>query len=217
MKKRLTAYVSGTIQKVGYRARVMDFAKMLGLSGTVENLDDGRVKIVAEGDEDKLKWFEESIVIKNTLIIVSAIEKEYSDPKGEVRKFYKLVEKGETDSRIDDAAFHLKDLIASVDKLNDNLGGKMDVMIKGQGDLSSNLGSKMDVMIKGQEDLSSNLGGKMDVMIDLQKETLNAEEDLLEEVQESRRDLKGYLEQRFEKLESEVTEMRSALIAKGII
>lgn len=199
MKKRLTAYVAGTVQKVGYRARVMDFAKMLGLRGTVENLDDGRVKIVAEGDEDKLKWFEESIVIKNTLIIVSAIEKEYSEPKGEVSKFYKLVEKGETDSRIDAAAFHLKDLIAAVDRMNGNMGGKM------------------DVMIKGQEDLSSNLGGKMDMMIDLQKETLNAEEDLLEEVQESRKDLKGYLEQRFEKLESEVTKMRSALIAKGII
>ena len=235
MKKRLTAYVAGTVQKVGYRARVMDFAKMLGLRGTVENLDDGRVKIVAEGDEDKLKWFEEAIVIKNTLIIVSAIEKEYSEPKGEVSKFYKLVEKGETDSRIDAAAFHLKDLIAAVDRMNGNLGGKMDVMIRGQEDLSSNLGSKMDVMIKCQEDLSSNLGSKMDVMIkcqedlssnlgskmdvmiDLQKETLNAEEDLLEEVQESRKDLKGYLEQRFEKLESEVTEMRSALIAKGII
>ena len=199
MKKRLTAYVSGTVQKVGYRTRVMDFAKMLGLRGTVENLDDGRVKIVAEGDEDKLKWFEEAIVIKNTLIKVSATEKEYSEPKGEVSKFYKLVEKGETDSRIDAAAFHLKDLIAAVDRMNDNLGGKM------------------DVMIKGQEDLSRNLGSKMDVIIDLQKETLNAEEDLLEEVQESRKDLKGYLEQRFEKLESEVTMMRSALIAKGII
>jgi acylphosphatase len=235
MKKRLTAYVSGTVQKVGYRARVMDFAKMLGLNGTVENLDDGRVKIVAEGEEDKLKWFEEAIFIKNTLIKVSAIEKDYSEPKGEVSKFYKMVEKGETDSRIDAAAFHLKDLIAAVDKMNDNLGGKMDAMVKGQEDLSNNLGGKMDVMIKGQEDLSSNLGGKMDVMIkgqedlsrnlggkmdamiDLQKETLNAEENLLEEVHESRKDLKGYLEQRFEKLESDVTEMRSALIAKGII
>ena len=217
MKKRLTAYVSGTVQKVGYRARVMDFAKMLGLNGTVENLDDGRVKIVAEGEEDKLKWFEEAIFIKNTLIKVSAVEKDYSEPKGEVSKFYKLVEKGETDSRIDAAAFHLKDLIAAVDKMNDNLGGKMDVMTKGQEDLSRNLSGKMDVMIKGQEDLSRNLGGKMDAMIDLQKETLNAEENLLEEVQESRKDLKGYLEQRFEKLESDVTEMRSALIAKGII
>ena len=147
MKKRLTIYVSGTVQKVGYRARVMDFAKMLGLRGTVENLEDGRAKIIAEGDEDKLKWFEEAIVIKNTLIKVSAVEKEYAEPKDEFGKFYKLVEKGETDSRLDAAAFRLKDLIAAVDKLNDNLGGKMDVMIKGQ----EGLGGKMDVMIKGQE------------------------------------------------------------------
>ena len=200
MKKRLTIYVSGTVQKVGYRARVMDFAKMLGLRGTVENLEDGRVKIIAEGDEDKLKWFEEAIVIKNALIKVSAIEKEYTEPKNEFGNFYKLVEKGETDSRLDAAAFRLKDLIAAVDRMNDNLGSKMDVMIKGQEGLAG----------KG-------FGGKMDVIIDLQKEKLNAEENLLEEVRESRKDLKGYLEQRFEKLKSEVTEMRSALIAKGII
>jgi K+/H+ antiporter YhaU regulatory subunit KhtT len=65
--------------------------------------------------------------------------------------------------------------------------------------------------------LNDNLGRKMDAMVDLQRETLNAQENLLEEVQESRKDLKGYLEQRFEKLESEVTEMRAALREKGII
>ena len=40
---------------------------------------------------------------------------------------------------------------------------------------------------------------------------------LLDEVRESRKDLKSYLEQRFEKLEGEVAEMRIALKAKGII
>jgi acylphosphatase len=59
--RRLTAYVSGMVQKAGYRARVVDLARLLKLKGTVENLDDGRVKIVAEGDEDKLNWFEEAI------------------------------------------------------------------------------------------------------------------------------------------------------------
>jgi acylphosphatase len=190
--KRLTAFVSGKVQKTGYRARVIDFARMLRLRGSVENLDDGRVKIIAEGDEDKLKWFEEAINIKNALIQVSSIEIEYSAPIGDFGKFYKLVEKGETDSRLDTAASHLKDLIAAVNNMNDNLGGKIDQM-------------------------NDNLSGKMDMMIDLQKNTLNGQEDLLEEVRESRRDLKGYLDQRFEKLESEVTEMRTALKAKGII
>ncbi len=179
--KRLTAYVSGKVQKTGYRSRVVDIAKVLGLKGTVENLEDGRVKIIAEGDDDKLKWFEDAINIKNTLIQVSSIEKEYSPPRGEFTKFYKLVETGETDSRLDTAADHLKVLIGAVNNMNNNLGGKMDVMIQ-----------------------------KQDQMLDLQH-------DLIDEVQESRKDIKVYLDRRFEKLESEVTDMRTALKAKGII
>lgn len=227
MKKRLVAYVSGTVQKVGYRARMVDLAKALILTGTVENLDDGRVKIVAEGDSDKLKWFEEAIDIKNTMISVSAIEMEYSEPKGEFAKFYKLVEKGETDSRLDAAAVYLKDLIAAVNKLNDNLGQKMDTMIQAQGEMSRNLGGKMDTMIMAQGEMSGKMdtmiqtqgemSGKMDSMIQLQRDSLEVEEELTEEVKDSRKEFKGYLDQRFEKLESEVERLRSALIEKGIL
>ena len=194
--KRLTAYVSGKVQKTGYRARVVDIAKVLGFKGTVENLEDGRVKIIVEGDDDKLKWFEDAINIKNTLIQVSSIEKEYSTPRGEFTKFYKLVETGETDSRLDIAAVHLKDLIAAVNNMNDNLGGKIDQM-------NDNLSGKIDRM-------NDNLSSKMDLMIQKQ-------DDLIDEVGESRKDIKGYLDRRFEKLESEVTDMRTALKAKGII
>jgi acylphosphatase len=60
----------------------MGMAKTFGLKGWVENLEDGRVKIIAEGDDEKLKWFESAIDIKNTLIEVSSIEKAYS-PAGD--------------------------------------------------------------------------------------------------------------------------------------
>jgi acylphosphatase len=70
--KRLNAYVSGQIQKVGYRKRVIDIARALGLKGMIENLNDGRVKIIAEDDHEKLKWFESAIDIKNALIQVSS-------------------------------------------------------------------------------------------------------------------------------------------------
>jgi acylphosphatase len=62
--KRLTAYISSSVQKVVYRGRVVQMANALGLKGIIENLNDGRVKIVAEGEEDKLGWFEEAIEIK---------------------------------------------------------------------------------------------------------------------------------------------------------
>ena len=51
--KRLTAYVSGNLQKVGYMARVIKIASGMGLKGFVENLNDGRVRIIAEGEERK--------------------------------------------------------------------------------------------------------------------------------------------------------------------
>lgn len=207
--KRLSAHVSGSVQKTGYRARVIDFATMLGLKGVVENLEDGRVKITAEGDPDKLKWFEEAINIHDNLIQVSSIEREYSEPRGDFSKFYKLVEKGETDSRLDTAASLLNNLIGAVNNLNNNLGGKMDVMI--------GLQTETIDLQKETIDLQKETIDLQKETIDLQKETLNSQENLLQEVRESRKDLTGFLEQRFEKLESQVAEMRAAMMAKGII
>jgi acylphosphatase len=46
---RLTAWVEGRVQGVGFRWYVRARALELGLSGWAENLADGRVKVVAEG------------------------------------------------------------------------------------------------------------------------------------------------------------------------
>jgi acylphosphatase len=46
---RLTAWVEGRVQGVGFRWWVRARALALGLAGWAENLADGRVKVVAEG------------------------------------------------------------------------------------------------------------------------------------------------------------------------
>lgn len=51
-RARLTAWVSGRVQGVGFRWWVRANALELGLAGFAENLTDGRVKVVAEGTED---------------------------------------------------------------------------------------------------------------------------------------------------------------------
>jgi len=48
---RLTAWVEGRVQGVGFRWWVRSSALELGLAGFAENLVDGRVKVVAEGAE----------------------------------------------------------------------------------------------------------------------------------------------------------------------
>jgi|SRR5215472_12180076 len=49
-RTRLTAWVSGQVQGVGFRWWVRVNALELGLAGSAENLVDGRVRIVAEGE-----------------------------------------------------------------------------------------------------------------------------------------------------------------------
>ena len=218
---RFTAYVSGKVQEVGYRARVVDIANALGLKGMIENLKDGRVKIIAEGeDEKKLKWFEDAIDIKNALIYVSSIEKSYSPASGEFNSFGKLVAEGETDTRLDTAAGYLKELISAVNKMNENLGGKMDQMLSKQDELldevrsmNDNLSGKMDQMLGKQDQMLS----KQDQMLSKQDQMLRKQDNLIIEVKYVNRKMDRALETGIVELKSDMAEVKSALKAKGII
>jgi acylphosphatase len=211
---RLTAYVSGQIQKVGYRKRVIDIARAFGLKGIIENLNDGRVKIIAEGDDEKLKWFESAIDIKNTLIQVSSIETAYSAAGGEFSKFGKFVEEGETDSRLDkgvevmkEILVAIKDVNRSLDDMNSNLGGKIDTL----GGKIDTLGGKIDT-----------LGGKIDRIDSKMDLTLQKQDELLVEVKDMNASLNDKMDRVLDKsdvsdLKSDMAQVKFALKAKGII
>ncbi|MCK9440263.1 MAG: acylphosphatase [Methanothrix sp.] len=168
--KRLIACVSGQVQKGGYRKRVMQTAKAFGLKGIVENLEDGRVRIIVEGEDEKLKWFESAIDIKNTLIQVSTIEKAYFAAGGEFSRFGKVVDEDETDARLDKGVEAIGSMILAVNGVTkaiekmdlnlsrrmDNIGEKIDTM-SGKID---NIGEKIDTM-SGKID---NIGEKIDTM-----------------------------------------------------
>ena len=54
-KARIVA--SGIVQGVGYRALVKQVGRQLGIKGLVRNLEDTKVEIFCEGQEDNIREF----------------------------------------------------------------------------------------------------------------------------------------------------------------
>jgi len=52
---------SGRVQGVGFRYAVKSVANGFELTGAVRNLPDGRVELLAEGDDDELSAFVQAI------------------------------------------------------------------------------------------------------------------------------------------------------------
>lgn len=157
--ERLVAHVSGNVQGVGYRARVADLARAFSLNGLVENLKDGRVKIIAEGDHEKLSRFEEAIDIKDPHIKVTHIEKEYHPASMDFNGFY-FADPGEYE--IDP-----REVLEAIE----NVKFLVDMILK--------LDQKMDLMLKNQEKYSANFD-EMIQRIEERNEILNMRSEMLD-------------------------------------
>jgi len=57
MKKTTEIIFSGRVQKVGFRSCIQKTASSLGLTGEVENLSDGRVRVLTTGEEAVIEKF----------------------------------------------------------------------------------------------------------------------------------------------------------------
>jgi acylphosphatase len=60
-RRRLTVFYSGRVQGVGFRYTVKTIAAGFEVTGTVRNLPDGRVELVAESTREELAAFREAI------------------------------------------------------------------------------------------------------------------------------------------------------------
>jgi len=58
---RITCFVSGRVQGVGFRFHTKHTSQRFQVFGTVENLTDGRVKIIAEGESEEVARFLDSV------------------------------------------------------------------------------------------------------------------------------------------------------------
>lgn len=84
---RLTAWVRGRVQGVGFRWWTRSKALELGLSGWAANLDDGRVEVVAEGPRESCEKLLEALRGGDTPGHVEGVVERWSDAKGSMVGF----------------------------------------------------------------------------------------------------------------------------------
>ncbi|HWW02889.1 MAG TPA: acylphosphatase [Candidatus Acidoferrum sp.] len=60
-RRRIQVYYSGSVQGVGFRYTVKTVATGFEVAGTVRNLPDGSVELVAEGEKAELEAFRQAI------------------------------------------------------------------------------------------------------------------------------------------------------------
>ena len=84
---RLHVWVEGTVQGVGFRFYVRQNAQVLGVSGWVRNLWDGRVELVAEGSRQDLEKLLSSIYRGPRSSDVRGVKPEWLQATGEFTAF----------------------------------------------------------------------------------------------------------------------------------
>lgn len=88
MKKRLHIYYSGMVQGVGFRFTVERLSRHLDVAGSVRNLPDGRVELVAEGDEDVLADLMGKIKNGSLRNYIHNEDVSWQESTGEFKSFY---------------------------------------------------------------------------------------------------------------------------------
>jgi acylphosphatase len=86
-RERVTNYYAGRVQGVGFRYTARTVAMGFEVTGTVRNLDDGRVELVAEGGRSELEAFLEGIHESEVGRFIRQESPQWGEAKNEFRGF----------------------------------------------------------------------------------------------------------------------------------
>lgn len=86
-RRRVQVFYSGRVQGVGFRYQTRQLAAGYEIVGTVRNLSDGRVELVAEGSVAELNAFRQAIRDCGVGPLIDNEEEHWTDARGGIRGF----------------------------------------------------------------------------------------------------------------------------------
>jgi acylphosphatase len=87
---RVRVYYSGRVQGVGFRYTVKSLVNGFDITGTIRNLADGRVELVAQGTKTELESFRQAIRESGLQRLISH-EDENWEPAGDEFRGFRII------------------------------------------------------------------------------------------------------------------------------
>ena len=192
MQTRAAVIVKGKVQMAGFRTFIMNAADSFGLKGFAENLPDENVKIVCEGEKDKITEFIEYIK-QNTpsFAAIDDITMEYESYRGEFTTFERRGadvpgEEGEILTVLKSFDAKAEKMVGILSAMNEKLGridGKQDKMLEKQDSMLEKQDRTIEILDGVKGDTSAMLE-KQDSMLEKQDTTIAILEDVREDTGE---------------------------------
>jgi len=234
MMRRANIRVKGNVQMAGFRTFIKNTADSLNVKGFAENLGEGSVKVICEGEEEGIK--ELINLIKESppsFARIDDVSAEYGDYKGEFTSFERRGDDIPQKATLDDLLGVLKSFDSKAERLISILGG-MDVTLKSVKEDTKVIPSikedtkiissiKEDTkLIPGIKENTNMMLEKQDQMLEKQDDTIaeirnvsekidEGKEEIVTEISSLIGDLRSYMENKFGKIEYEIAEIKAKI------
>ena len=130
--ERAEITIKGRVQRTGYRDLISDLAENKGITGTVENLPDGKsLRIIAEAEKPTLDEFIELIrVPDDPFVKIKTIDFVFQNATGEFESFEIIYDDFQKEGfeRIGEAVIYLKRLNAGQNKMLEKQDTTIDIL-----------------------------------------------------------------------------------------
>jgi len=85
--KRIEIFIQGVLKGFGYIAYIYVIAKKLNLKGIAKFIDEDKIKVIIEGEEESLKEFIKYLENNPTAAIINSLEYRFIEPLNSFNDF----------------------------------------------------------------------------------------------------------------------------------
>jgi acylphosphatase len=239
LTKRRVVIKGDKVQDVGYRLFLLEAAESFGLKGFQARNVENYVEFLIEGEEKQVAEFIKFAKTNYPEFakVESVVDEDYEGNVMSIEGFYrsfslnqlvKIVNTGISMLGKQDLMLGKQDLM--LDK-QDKMLGKMDLMLEKQDKMlekqdkmlekQDKMLEKQDKMLEKQDKMlekqdrmlekQDKMLEKQDLMLEKQDKMLEKQDILINEVRDLRKDLKTYMEERFQKIELEIAKIKEKI------